>query len=126
MSQPNLQFGGTGTNFNSTLNSNRNTSRLGLQSAMNIQDTVILPNDRNMLTLTAEYDTYMMSSIYSQKGNNHSTSRVGSSAANKGKINVMKNDFNMKSLILPAVDNTHGDKSFLPHQLFETKSSIMK
>lgn len=67
------------------------------------------------MTLTADYDTYMMSSIYSLR----ETGR----AASQGKINVVKKDFDPKILVLPNIDSKWMDRSLVPQHLFD-KSSI--
>ena len=57
----------------------------------------IMPTDRQYLTITADYDTCIITSAMS---------RGGSRAASQGKINIEKKDFDVKNLILPKIPMT--------------------
>ena len=96
----NFLFGGTQTNFNTSAQSSiQGTARQDPGTIfISPENGTIMPSDRNHLTITGEYDTYMITSRLSHKD--------GSRAASQGRINIEKKNFDIKTLILPKIPST--------------------
>jgi hypothetical protein len=121
-SQGTVQFGGTMRNFNSTISSNKSIGRLIPNSALHTQNYNAIPsNDIHHLTITGDYDTYMMSS------NNVSLKQM-SRTASQGKINVT-NDFDVRTLLLPDISQSSRlkiDKSNISRFIIDKQSFLDK
>eukprot|EP00345_Euplotes_harpa_P009022 CAMPEP_0168352636 /NCGR_PEP_ID=MMETSP0213-20121227/22708_1 /TAXON_ID=151035 /ORGANISM="Euplotes harpa, Strain FSP1.4" /LENGTH=217 /DNA_ID=CAMNT_0008363963 /DNA_START=25 /DNA_END=674 /DNA_ORIENTATION=- len=86
----------------------RHVEKINPQNVMNLQNIGnIFPTERHHLTVSGDYDTYMMSSNVSLK--------EGSRAASQGKINIEKKDFDVKTLILPEIAT--GSKNHLHNSI---------
>lgn len=85
------------TNFNSTISSNKSIGRLvpagGLDSN---RDNTIFPSGQNQMTLTGDYDTYIMSTA------NVSLKQM-SRASSQGRITQNTKKFDVKNLLLPEI-----------------------
>lgn len=121
-SQGTVQFGGTMRNVNSTISSNKSIGRLIPNSTLHSQNFNAIPsNDIHHLTITGDYDTYMMSS------NNVSLKQM-SRAASQGKINVTS-DFDVRNLLLPNISQSSRlkiDKSNISRIMIDKQSFLDK
>jgi hypothetical protein len=79
-SQVNFQFGGTMTNFNSTITSNQSNGKLIPISGFDTQQyNTNNPDDQHHLTISGDYDTLIMSS-------NNATLKNMTRTASQGRI----------------------------------------